>query len=298
MYNNNSQSFTVILPVYIKENPLYLKKALESIWDDQTLKPKQIIIIEDGPLTDALYSEIQSWKDYLGDTLDVTSFKTNVGLGIALKKGIDLAKYDLIARMDADDIAHPSRFQMQIDFMIQNPHISVCGSSVTEFINEGELLLERQVPESHSEIVQYSKRRNPLNHPTVVFRKATLNQLGSYEDMRAFEDYFLWLKLLKGGALFSNLALPLVNMRVGSSFIARRTGFKYAQNECKFWLSSFQRSYISALDLFFNLLTRTFVRLLPLCFLEFIYSRSRKKYIDMMSLTQENKRDYPVALKR
>lgn len=298
MYNNNSQSFTVILPVYIKENPLYLKKALESIWDDQTLKPKQIIIIEDGPLTDALYSEIQSWKDYLGDTLDVTSFKTNVGLGIALKKGIDLAKYDLIARMDADDIAHPSRFQMQIDFMIQNPHISVCGSSVTEFINEGELLLERQVPENHSEIVQYSKRRNPLNHPTVVFRKATLNQLGSYEDMRAFEDYFLWLKLLKGGALFSNLALPLVNMRVGSSFIARRTGFKYAQNECKFWLSSFQRSYISALDLFINLSTRTFVRLLPLCFLEFIYSRSRKKYINMMSLTQENKRDYPVALKR
>jgi len=108
--------FSVLMSVYYKENPEFLKRAFESIWDLQTLKPSQIVLVEDGPLSDGLYAEIKRQKELLKDKLTVVSLEKNVGLGVALAEGLKACKYDIVARMDGDDVADQDRFLTQIVF--------------------------------------------------------------------------------------------------------------------------------------------------------------------------------------
>ena len=125
--------FSVLMSVYYKENPEFLKRAFESIWDLQTLKPSQIVLVEDGPLSDGLYAEIKRQKELLKDKLTVVSLEKNVGLGVALAEGLKACKYDIVARMDGDDVADQDRFLTQIDFLKTNPDISIVGSYISEF---------------------------------------------------------------------------------------------------------------------------------------------------------------------
>ena len=125
--------FSVIMSVYSMDSPVHLNIALESIWDNQTLKPNQIILVEDGPLTKSLYEIIAHWKGKLNSLLHIISLKKNSGLGNALNSGLKDCKYDYVARMDADDISEDDRFQLQHDFLINNPNIDVVGGFMYEF---------------------------------------------------------------------------------------------------------------------------------------------------------------------
>src|SRR5690554_5001347 len=114
-------SFTVLMSVYAKEQPDYFNQAFLSIWDQQTLKPDQIVLVKDGPLTAELDAEIQRWQEKLGKVLSVVELPENVGLGAALNEGLKACKYELVARMDTDDISLPARFEEQVAFMQTHP---------------------------------------------------------------------------------------------------------------------------------------------------------------------------------
>ena len=133
-------TISVLMSVYKSEKGEYLDRSLQSVWDDQTRKPEQIVLVEDGPLTEELYAVIDKWKGMLGDKLVVCRNEQNLGLTKSLNKGIELITSDLIARSDSDDISAPQRFELQEKFFRENPEIDILGGSMQEFDNEHECL--------------------------------------------------------------------------------------------------------------------------------------------------------------
>lgn len=124
--------FSVLLSLYKKEKCQYLSKAMASIWSNQLLKPNQIVLVKDGLLTPELDAEVERWQAELGEVLTVVSLPSNVGLGAALNHGLLYCKYELVARMDTDDISLPDRFKLQVAFMAVNQGVAVSSGFIEE----------------------------------------------------------------------------------------------------------------------------------------------------------------------
>lgn len=249
---------------------------MQSIWDEQTTKPDEIILVEDGILTDELYEAIDIWKKEITDRLTIISLKENKGLGDALNIGLDNCSYEVIARMDTDDIADPSRFEKQITFLRENPNIDIVGSWVSEFeSSEHDIVSYRKLPKSHNEIIHFTKKRNPLNHPTVMYKKTVVQNAGGYQKMIRFEDYYLWSRMIMIGAKFHNIQEPLVNMRSGYGQLERRSGFKYAMNEITFQKELLNIGFINMYEFLRNISIRFIARIVPKGFAKKIYKMLR-----------------------
>lgn len=221
-------SFSVLMSVYKKENPSYLRKSLESVFQ-QTMLPGEVVLIEDGPLTEELYKVIESYKKQYS-ILKVHAFSENVQLGRALEKGVRLCSNELVARMDTDDIAVPERFEIQYRYMTAHPEVAVTGGLMEEFDDDGTIHQIKGMPESQKEILNYAKLRNPLNHMTVMFRKSKVLQAGNYRHFPYLEDYDLWSRLLAQDAECYNIQKVLVRARVSRQVYDRRGGFSYCRN--------------------------------------------------------------------
>ena len=268
--------FSVLVSVYFAEKSSYFDTAIRSIWFEQTLKPSEIVLVKDGPLGEALEQTIARWQTTLGDTLKVITLERNMGLGHALRLGLEQCTHDIVARMDTDDIAHPERFRKQIDCLADNPKIDIVGSNVSEFIldatrPEG----ERTSPVSHNEIVEYARSRNPFNHPSVVYRKEAVVAAGDYQDALGFEDYFLWVRMIHNGSVCQNIPENLVNMRSGPGMLARRGGLQYMLREVRLFLRFYRAGYIGLPQLVKNICIRAPVRIAPLFARRLVYKAVR-----------------------
>jgi glycosyltransferase involved in cell wall biosynthesis len=229
--------FSVLMSIYKKEEPSYFKRAMLSIWDEQIVKPDEIVLVQDGPLTDELYEVVNEWKVKIGESFKTIPLEKNVGLGDALNEGIKHCGFELIARMDTDDIALPERFEKQLE-IFKSKSIDICSSWVSEFDDNEEMIVSyRKIPESHKEIYNYAFLRNPVNHPAVMYKKSSVLSVNSYKKMMWFEDYYLWIRMLLNGSEFYNIQTPLVKMRAGYGQLERRGGFKYAIAEYNFLLA-------------------------------------------------------------
>lgn len=221
-------SFSVLMSVYDRENPEYLSQALDSIIQ-QTLQPDEIVLIKDGPLSNELENVIEEKKKIYSQFV-IYQFEENVKLGKALAKGLELCQYELIARMDSDDIAVADRFAAQYQYMIENPNIAACGGWIREFSTEGIYCKVKKMPEVMEEIEKYARYRNPLNHMTVMFRKEAVLKAGNYRHYSFLEDYDLWLRMLGKGYHFANLQKVLVDARTEEKIYSRRGGVQYCKN--------------------------------------------------------------------
>lgn len=214
------KKFSVLMSIYYKENPAFLKETLNSVFT-QTVQPDEVILVEDGELTDELNDVISIFKKKYS-TFKVLKFKDNRGLGPALNDGLKKCKNELVFRMDTDDICRNDRFEVQLKYMNENPLIDVLGSNIYEFkenINEN---MRKKVMPASSEISNYIKKRNPINHMTVCFRKSSVIECGGYKPMLYLEDYYLWVRMLKHGKIISNIQDELVYARIGNGFEKRR----------------------------------------------------------------------------
>ena len=264
--------FSVLMSIYYKEKPEYFDRAMKSIWDEQTVKPNEIVLVQDGKLTEELYEVINKWQDKLGDVFKTIPLEKNVGLGDALNIGIDKCSYELVARMDTDDIALPIRFEKQLE-IFSKKNIDICGSWVSEFDkNENKIISYRIVPENHEEIVKFAKKRNPINHPAVMYKKNSVLKAGGYKHMLWFEDYYLWVRMILNGAKFYNIQQALVKMRAGYGQLTRRRGLKYAVEEYKFFKKLREINFINNIEFISNLIIRFSSRNLPKKILKIIYS--------------------------
>lgn len=217
---------SVLMSVYRKEKPEYLREAFESILS-QTMPPDEIVLIEDGPLTDELTEVIGQMKKRY-QNLRIGRFEKNVQLGRALAKGVELCSHELVARMDTDDIAVKNRLERQYLYMTEHPAVDVCGGFIEEFHNEDPSDRRiKKMPLSEEEILKYSRFRNPMNHVTVMFRREAVLAAGNYRHFPYLEDYDLWLRMLAQKKCLRNLEQVMVKVRVGEGMYARRGGLDY-----------------------------------------------------------------------
>lgn len=269
-------SFSVLLSIYHKENPACFDRSMESIWDDQGVKPSEIVLVKDGPLNTGLDSVLEKWKTKLGDVLKCVPLENNVGLGHALNIGMEYCSHELIARMDTDDVAKPDRFEKQLA-IFEKYKVDVCGSWVSEFNDSEENITGwRRPPEWHAEIQRYSKFRCPVNHPTVMYKKKSVEKAGGYQEMMFFEDYYLWARMLLSGAVFYNIQEPLVHMRAGLGQLERRSGRVYAVKELILFNEFKKMGFFSRLRYWVMVALRLPVRLMPKPIVRSIYAVLRK----------------------
>ncbi len=227
------QNYSVLMSVYHKEKPEYLKQAIESI-QAQTRQTDDFVLVCDGPLNPELDAVIAAKQQEMGGTLNVVRLAKNGGLGNALNQGIKHCKNELVARMDSDDIAYPDRCEKQLNMFNTHPEVSICSGVVEEFTADPNVVDTRRVPpETNAEIVEFAKKRNPFNHPCVMYKKSAVEAAGSYQDFYLLEDYYLWLRMLMAGYQGYNIQEPLLHMRAGSEMYLRRAGWKYAKTQAK-----------------------------------------------------------------
>lgn len=262
--------FSVLLSIYKKENPIYFKECLDSLFS-QTVLADEIIIVEDGPLTPELYSIIESYKSKY-PVIKTIILPHNVGLGKALNEGLKHCTYNLVARMDTDDIAKPTRFEKQIKLFKKNPQIDICSSWIEEFeTTTNNILTIKKVPETHQEIQKYAKHRSPINHPAVMYKKEKVLMVGGYDGFP--EDYRLWIKMLMNKAVFYNIQESLLYFRFSQDMIKRRGGWKYAIDDIKSQNDFYKMGFITLKDYIYNICIRLFVRLIPNKIRSFIYKK-------------------------
>lgn len=227
------KGYSVLMSVCHKEKPEYLKQAIASI-QAQTLPTDDFVLVCDGPLNDALDAVIAKKQQEMGKTLNVVRLAKNGGLGNALNEGIKHCKNELVARMDSDDIAYQDRCEKQIAVFYKHPEVSICSGIVEEFTSTPDVVDAKRVPpEAHEEIVEFAKKRNPFNHPCVMYKKSAVEAVGSYQDFYLLEDYYLWLRMLMAGYQGYNIQESLLHMRAGSDMYLRRAGWKYAKTQAR-----------------------------------------------------------------
>ena len=217
---------SVLMSVYVKEKPEYLKAAMDSILA-QTYPVDEIMLIEDGPLTEPLYNLIRDYQEKYPSLIRTFAFEENRQLGRALAKGVELCSNELIARMDTDDIAEPDRIKKQVAYMEAHPEVHVLGGSIREFNDEGTIDRVKYMPLTQEEIYRYAKLRNPLNHMTVMYRRSAILEIGNYQHFPFLEDYSLWSRMLTKGYQIRNLEDVLVRARTSMALVRRRSGWDY-----------------------------------------------------------------------
>lgn len=266
---------TVLMSVYEGDSAFFLSQALQSVWDSQVVKPDQIVLVQDGPLTSELYGVVALWKERLGSLLTLVVLEQNKGLGVALNEGLKFCKYDLVARMDADDISLPQRFKIQLSFMRENSDVAASSADIEEF---DEALLTskgfRRLPTGQADIIRFAKRRSPLNHIPSIYRKSVVENVGGYPPLRKAQDYALWTTLLVKGYKLSNQSVVLAHIRAGEGLVERR-GWSYFKYE---WdLLKYQRriGFLSRKDFFYNAFLKGGVRLSPRFIKRFVYRVAR-----------------------
>jgi glycosyltransferase, group 2 family len=262
---------SVLMSVYKSEKPAYFSRSLQSIWDDQILKPDEIILIEDGPLGEELVNIVDSWKLKLGEKLHLIINEQNLGLTKSLNKGLTLAKGKYIARMDSDDISIPERFKLQYEFMESHPEITVVGGCLQEFNDDNDCLGIRHYPISNEKVRKYIYKASPLAHPTVMIRREVFDAGIRYnEQYRTSQDLALWFDILISGRKIANLDNITIKFRRDNDVFKRRSKEK-AKNEFKIYISGIRRLFGLFNLYYFFPLSRYLFRLMPISVIRFIY---------------------------
>lgn len=265
--------YSVLMSVYAKESPAYLHEAVESMLA-QTAPPSEFVIVEDGPLTDGLYEEINRFAEKSPQLFKVVSYPENHGLGYALRTGVFSCSKAVIARMDSDDYSYPERMECQLSLMAENG-LDMVGSQVIEFVESPDAPVAlTDLPEDYDSIVAYSKRRNPFRHPPMTFKREKVLEAGNYDsDFLYFEDWDLFNRLLSIGCKAENIHKPLVAMRVSPDFYARRGGVAYLGYAWRFKRAQYRCGYFTLGDFLASFVPQAAVCLMPNTFRSFVYTR-------------------------
>ena len=256
------EKFSVLMSVYAREQSAYLKEALRSVFE-QTVPPSEVVLVKDGPLTTELEAVIASFAGRY-KSLKIVALTQNMGLGNALNVGLSACTYRLVARMDSDDLSLPGRFEAQLRVFDEYPDVSVVGGWISEFDKDPkDIISYRKLPQTDRELKLICQLKNPLNHMTVMFSKKDVLNAGGYQHFYLFEDYWLWVRMIKNGVKLYNVQEVLVNVRGGTAMAARRGGWIYAKSEIRFQWKILQMGLISLHIFLRNVCVRFSIRMIP-----------------------------------
>ena len=255
--------FSVITSVYKNDKPDFVRVALDSMLVHQSVKPGEIVLVQDGIVPDGLSLLLSEYESKYPEVMHIIRLDKNGGLGNALKLGVENAKYDICARMDSDDICMPDRFEKQLAYLESHPECDIVGGQMTEFIDTPDNIVgRREVPLTNKEIYEFMKSRCALNHVTVMFRKEAVLKAGNYQDWFWNEDYYLWVRMMMVGCRFANIPDVAVNVRSGADQYARRGGKKYFDSEIGIKKLMLEQGMITRKEYIVNYIQRFIIQLM------------------------------------
>lgn len=265
MKKKNYPNYSVLMSVYHKEDKESFKKSLDSVFS-QTICCDEFVLVEDGPLTEELNSLIDSYKKKYGKMLKIIKLKENVGLGLALQKGVLECSNELIARFDSDDISVNDRCEKQLNEFILDKNLDIVGSNHIEFIDDianKKTYSYKNLPITDSEIKKYARKRNPFSHSAVMFKKSSVLKAGNYKSYYYVEDYDLWVRMIKNGCKCRNIDEYLSYVKVSEDLYKRRGGLKYLKSLMKFKNEQLKTGFYSFGDYIVSSGAHIIVCLLP-----------------------------------
>lgn len=256
-------NYSVLMSVYYKEKPEYLRQSMNSMFE-QSVPTDDFVLVCDGPLNAELDAVIDDMLQKYPETLHVFRLEKNSGLGNALNYGITQCKNDIVARMDSDDIARSDRCERQLAVLAHNPEIGMVSGIVEEFTSDPSIVdASRVPPEKHEEILKFAKKRNPFNHPCMMYKKDEVQNAGGYQELFLLEDYFLWVRMLLNGTRGYNIQEPLVWMRAGAGMYKRRSGWKYAKGQRILFVYMKNNGFINGYQYWNAIIIRSISSMLP-----------------------------------
>lgn len=244
--------FSVLMSVYKNDSPEQFDASLESMLT-QTYKASEILLIVDGPVGEPLKKIIFKYHDLFqssGTEFNVHHNQENIGLALSLKEGLELTKFNIVARMDSDDICHPQRFEKQISFMSQYDYVYTSSREFISYVGDleqGNIALD---PARVGKILNY---RNPIVHPSLMFNKKKILNLGGYRDFKFFEDYDLHIRVFNSNINIISIVEPLIFVRIGSGYSNRRHGFSYFKLGLSHKVKWFKEGNLNRLKVIFSL---------------------------------------------
>lgn len=263
--------YSVLITVYKKDNPEYFRKALISMIK-QTKKPDEIILVKDGPITNEIQQVINKLDKKYPKLISQIQLPKNRGLGIALNERIKACKNELIARMDADDISMPKRCEKQMLEFEKNPLLDIVGCPVIEFVGEpNNKVGKRDVPLDNISIYKYCKKRDPFNHPTVMYKKSTVIKAGGYSELRKNQDTDLWIRMLSNGAVCKNIPEYLVKFRFDEGTYKKRKSWLNTKLLINIRWKAFCSGFCSFIDFIEIVFVQLIIFIMPLRFQKIIY---------------------------
>jgi glycosyltransferase involved in cell wall biosynthesis len=265
--------FSVLMAVYIMETPSFLKMSIESLLN-QTLVPNEVVIVKDGELTERLDSIINDFEIKYPHIFTIVSLSRNSGLAHALNEGMKVVRNSIVARMDSDDICFENRFEVQVNYLIDN-NLDIVGGQIVEFSKDIEDVVSiREVPLFHQEIVKFMKFRSPFSHPTIVFKTEVFDLLDGYDVSIFPEDYDFFVRAYLAGFIFGNVKENVLYFRLGenlSEAIKRRWGTKYAVNEIKLYKKFLKLGFFNYKDFVKVFFFKVPLRIIPFQLYSYIY---------------------------
>lgn len=260
-------TLSALVTIYHGSNPQHLRQTLESL-AAQTRPAEEVLLVLDGPIGDELSLVLQDFPDFTQLQLP-----ENVGNGPASQAGVEAARGEFVAKLDADDIAAPDRFATQLAYFQAHPELAVLGTAMYEFEDEPhDSMKVRTMPQEHADIVKYARLNNPVNHPSVMMRTSAVLAAGGYQARHFLEDYDLWVRMIMRGERFHNLSEPLTYFRVDSAQFDRRTGKEMFLADWRFQRQLVTYGLITPPRAVGNFLLRSCYRLLPRKLLTLAYS--------------------------
>jgi GT2 family glycosyltransferase len=256
------EPFSLLMSTYGRDDPAHLREAFVSSTTAQTRPPAEVVLVQDGPVPDVLAEEIARLVATSPVPVRHLPLPANLGLGPALDAGLAASSHEIVARMDADDVSAPERFERQLPLIeggadIVGSGMLEFGSSVTDVVGR------RTPPIAPEEIRRVIRFRDPFNHPTVVYRRSAVLAAGGYTDMALLEDYLLFTRMVEGGAIPANIADPLVYYRVGEGAYARRGGAELFRSELRLQRRFRELGITSRTEFARNVAVRAGYRLVP-----------------------------------
>lgn len=272
--------FSVLISIYHKEQPQHFNTCMESIWDHQTLKPSEIIMVEDGPLTPELDQVIAQWQEKIGNVLKITKLAENVGTGKAKNIGLQQCSHEIVCIVDTDDISVSDRFEKQIKVFAEDLELVILGGQITEFVDDIDSPSGmRNVPLTNLDLRNYAKRQSPFNNMTIAYRRTKILEVGGYQHHLWMEDYNLFLRVIAKGYKIQNLADILVYARIDNGMHARRKGYEYIKSEKQLLKLKKELKLQSPIHANILFLLRSSFRLLPSSLLGKIYNTFLRKKV-------------------
>ncbi|AMN31878.1 glycosyltransferase [Clostridium perfringens] len=271
------EKYSVLMSLYIKEKPEYLKLALQSMVD-QSLKPDEIVIVKDGKITKELQLILDEYNIKYPGLFNIIGYEENRGLGLALNFGLEHCRNELIARMDTDDISMPKRCEKQVKEFEKRPELSIIGSAIDEFDGTIDNIIGRRVvPIAHKEIYEFAKKRSAFNHPSVMYRKSKVLEYNGYSDLKRNQDVDLFGRMLYGGCKAVNFKESLLWFRADKNLAKRRKSWEntwsYIETIKKFW----KMGYSSFGDYVLIALAQTAMFFMPVSLQNWIYKTFLRK---------------------